>query len=164
MEQQKWTPETLVEKLKENVIGQDRYLKDLCTSVWMHSLNKDAEEKLGYSIDGVKLNMLVLGKSGTGKTFAIQSLAKLLDLNLVIEDSSVFTGAGWKGREVTSIVKDILQSAGEKRVKAEYSIVVLDEIDKMLVDSARTGSFSAWSNFLKMIEGTDVEHTDGQNV
>lgn len=164
MEQQKWTPQTLVEKLKENVIGQDRYLKDLCTSVWMHSLNKDAEERLGHSVDGVKLNMLVLGKSGTGKTFAIQTLAKLLDMNLVMEDSSVFTGAGWKGREVTSIVKDILQSAGEKRVKAEYSIVILDEIDKMLVDSARTGSFSAWSNFLKLIEGTEVEHTDGQNV
>ena len=62
MKQQKWTPETLVEKLKENVIGQDRYLKDLCTSVWMHSLSKDAEERLGHSVDGVKLNMLVLGK------------------------------------------------------------------------------------------------------
>ena len=69
-------------------------------------------------------------------------------MNLVMEDSSVFTGAGWKGREVTSIVKDILESAEEKRVKAEYSIVVSDEIDKMLVDSARTGSFSAWNNFL----------------
>lgn len=164
MKQQKWTPETLVEKLKENVIGQDRYLKDLCTSVWMHSLNRDAEERLGYSVDGVKLNMLVLGKSGTGKTFAIQSLAQLLDLNLVIEDASVFTGAGWKGREVTAIAKDILHSAEEKRLKPEYSIVVLDEIDKMFADSARMGSFSAWSNFLKVIEGTDIEHTDGQNI
>lgn len=54
MKQQKWTPETFVEKLKENVIGQDRYLKDLCTSVWMHSLSKDAEERLGHSVDGVK--------------------------------------------------------------------------------------------------------------
>lgn len=164
MEKEKWTPETLVEKLKENVIGQDRYLKDLCTSVWMHSLSKEAEERSGYALDGVKLNMLVLGKSGTGKTFAIQSLAKLLNLNLVIEDASVFTGAGWKGREVSSIVKDILLSADKEPLKAEYSIVVLDEIDKVFSDSARTGSFSAWNNFLKLIEGTDTEYVDGQTV
>lgn len=118
MENEKWTPETLVEKLKENVVGQDRYLKDLCTSVWMHSLSKVAEERSECALDGVKLNMLVLGKSGTGKTFAIQSLAKLLNLNLVIEDASVFTGAGWKGREVSSIVKDILLSADKEPLKA----------------------------------------------
>lgn len=164
MEEQKWTPESLAEKLKAHVIGQDRYLKDLCTAVWLHNLWKETEERSGHEVEGVKLNMLVLGKSGTGKTFAIQSLAKLLDLNLVIEDASLFTGAGWKGRETTSIVKDIVLSAGAGTLKAQYSIVVLDEMDKLFADSARTGSFSAVSNFLKLIEGTYIEHTEGQTV
>lgn len=160
MENQTWTPKLLVRQLKKSIIGQDRYLKDLCSCVWIHSLKKQAQEQTGYEPDGPKLNLLVIGKSGTGKTLAIQSLAKLLDLNLVIEDASLFTGAGWKGRETVSIAKDLLLSANKNRKKAEYSIVVLDEMDKLFLDTQRTGSFSAVNNFLKLIEGTEIEYVE----
>jgi len=162
-EEQKWTPDKLVQKLKERVIGQDRYLKDLCTSVWSHNLRKEAYEENGYAFPSAKLNLLVLGKSGTGKTETIRSLARLLDLNIVIEDASLFTGAGWKGRETTSIIKDVMLSAGKNKVKANYSIVVLDEIDKLFEESSRTATLSAVNNFLKLMEGAVIEHTEGVN-
>jgi len=162
-EVQKWTPDKLVKKLKERVIGQDRYLKDLCTSVWLHNLRKESYEVSGFGLPSPKLNLLVLGHSGTGKTESIRSLARILDLNLVIEDSSLFTGAGWKGRETTSIIKDVMLSSGKNKVKAQYSIVVLDEIDKIFDEASRAATLSAVNNFLKLIEGAVIEHTEGVN-
>lgn len=160
-EEQAWTPEKLVQKLKERVIGQDRYLKDLCTTVWLHNLRKETYEATGCALQYPKLNLLVLGHSGTGKTETIRSLARILDLNLVIEDASLFTGAGWRGRETTSIIKDVMLSAGKNKVKAKYSIVVLDEMDKVFIEPSRASTFSAVNNFLKLIEGTEIEHTEG---
>lgn len=160
MEKEKWTPQSLMQQLKKNVVGQDRYLKDLCSCLWIHYLRKNADEKAGTLHEGPKLNLLVIGKSGTGKTLAVQSLAKLLNLNLVIEDASLFTGAGWKGRETVSIAKDVLLSADQNRKKAEYSVVVLDEIDKIFIDSESKGNFSAVNNFLKLIEGSEIEYTE----
>jgi len=104
-EVQKWTPERLVQKLKERVIGQDRYLKDLCTSVWLHNLRKESYEVSGFGLPSPKLNLLVLGHSGTGKTESIRSLARILDLNLVIEDSSLFTGAGGRAGKQLRLLK-----------------------------------------------------------
>lgn len=157
------TPEKLVEKLKETIIGQDRYLKDLCTSVWLHSLRRDLFLKTGEHSSSPKLNMLVLGKSGSGKTSTIQAFARELDLCTVIEDASLFTGTGWKGKEVTSIIKDVTSSARD-RTQADHAIVVLDEIDKIFVNNADNPSFPATNNFLKLIEGAHLTHEENQQV
>ena len=123
MERKSWTPEKLVAELQKSIIGQDHYLQDLSTAIWMHSLRKQVYETSGEFIFKPKTNVLVLGKSGTGKTSAIQALAELLDLCVVIEDASTFTGSGWKGRETSSIIRDVITSASDS-VQAEFGIVV----------------------------------------
>ncbi len=68
--------------------------------MWLHHVRKKLYTDTGAAHLPPKLNMFVLGKSGSGKTSTIQALAKLLDLYVVIEDASLFTGAGWRGRDV----------------------------------------------------------------
>lgn len=126
MVQKSWIPEELFSELKKTTIGQDSYLQDLCTTVWMQTMRKDICKSTGELEIQPKLNMLVLGKSGTGKTSSIQALADLLNLCVIVEDASSFTGTGWKGREVSSIVKDVLTLA-DTPLDAEFAIVVLED-------------------------------------
>lgn len=152
------TPKQLVEKLKESIVGQDDYLQDLCTSIWMHCMRKKNVDE-NISTIYPKLNMLVLGKSGTGKTSAIQALAEELQLNMVIEDASLFTGSGWKGRDVGTIIRDVCESAANMW-DAQFSIVVLDEIDKVF-GHHEDRTFSALNNLLKMMEGGEIRYEEG---
>ena len=69
-----WTPEELVKELQKTTIGQKQYLQDLCTTVWMQTMRKDICKSTGELEIQPKLNMLVLGKSDTGKTSSIQAL------------------------------------------------------------------------------------------
>ena len=105
------------------------------------------------------MNLLVMGPSGSGKTSAVQKLAELLEIPLLIEDASHFTGNGWKGRDVSSIVKDILDMESEEPY---YTIVVLDEIDKMVLNTdAGSSGFAAQNNLLRLMEGGTIIHDEG---
>lgn len=154
-----WTPEELVKELQKTTIGQKQYLQDLCTTVWMQTMRKDICKSTGELEIQPKLNMLVLGKSGTGKTSSIQALADLLNLCVIVEDASTFTGTGWKGREVSSIVKDVLTLA-DTPLDAEFAIVVLDEIDKVFANNSDNPTFAATNNLLKFIEGEEVQYEE----
>lgn len=158
-----WTPEELVKELQKTTIGQKQYLQDLCTTVWMQTMRKDICKSTGELEIQPKLNMLVLGKSGTGKTSSIQALANLLNLCVIVEDASTFTGTGWKGREVSSIIKDVLTLA-DTPLDAEFAIVVLDEIDKVFANNADNPTFPATNNFLKFIEGEEVQYEENNKV
>lgn len=155
-----WTPPQLVEELKKLVIGQDEYLEDLCTTIWMQAMKQRIYEETGIRFTDPKLNMLVVGKSGSGKTSTIRALAKLLDLPVVEEDASMFTGTGWRGRDVSSIIQDII-SFEEDPARIDYSIVVLDEIDKIIGCQVADSTFYAINNFLKMMDGTFIRHGEG---
>ena len=149
-----------MEELKQRVIGQDEYLKDLCTTVWLQAMKKRIYEETETFYLNPKLNMLVLGKSGSGKTSTIQALASLLDLPVVVEDATMFTGTGWRGRDVASIIKDVVEVDIDP-IRADYSIVVLDEIDKVFGHHTADSSFYAANNFLKMMEGTFLNYEEG---
>ena len=159
MKIQNWTPQSLAAELRKNIIGQDNYLDDLCLSVWLHSLRIQAGCATGRRIRQPKMNLLVMGPSGSGKTSAVQKLAELLEIPLLIEDASHFTGNGWKGRDVSSIVKDILDMESEEPY---YTIVVLDEIDKMVLNTdAGSSGFAAQNNLLRLMEGGIITHDEG---
>lgn len=159
MKIQNWTPQSLAAELRKNIIGQDNYLDDLCLSVWLHGLRIQAGCATGRRIRQPKMNLLVMGPSGSGKTSAVQKLAELLEIPLLIEDASHFTGNGWKGRDVSSIVKDILDMESEEPY---YTIVVLDEIDKMVLNTdAGSSGFAAQNNLLRLMEGGTIIHDEG---
>lgn len=158
MKIQNWTPQSLAAELRKNIIGQDNYLDDLCLSVWLHSLRIQAGSATGRRIRQPKMNLLVMGPSGSGKTSAVQKLAELLEIPLLIEDASHFTGSGWKGRDVSSIVVDIMEMGSEDPY---YTIVVLDEIDKMFLNTDGSSGFAAQNNLLRLMEGGIITHDEG---
>ena len=158
MKIQNWTPQSLAAELRKNIIGQDNYLDDLCLSVWLHSLRIQAGNATGRRIRQPKMNLLVMGPSGSGKTSAVQKLAELLEIPLLIEDASHFTGSGWKGRDVSSIVVDIMEMGSEDPY---YTIVVLDEIDKMVLNTDGSSGFAAQNNLLRLMEGGIITHDEG---
>lgn len=161
------TPAALEAELKKKIRGQDGYLHDLATCLWLHSQRREHFLRTGQRISKPKYNMLVVGKSGMGKTSAIQAAADLLDIPVVIEDASEFRGAGWKGRQVSEIIRDVKEAATPKKEKSdtleEYAIVVLDEIDKIFGQHTTDSSFSPVSNLLKLIEGTESGYGEGTN-
>lgn len=156
------TARDLVKELQKTVIGQDAWLETLCTSAWMHNLKYKHFLETGEIISQPKLNILCIGKSGTGKTLAVQTLAKLLDLPVVIEDASALRGAGWRGTSVTSIIVHALEAAGEDENKARHSIIVLDEFDKIFCSQVADQSFYPTSNLLTFIGGNIVTHSDNK--
>lgn len=156
------TPETLYKELKKTVIGQDEYLKDICTAAWMHNLRYQHFMITGETIDQPKQNILCLGPSGTGKTLAVQTIGKLLDLPVLIEDASALTGAGWKGNNVSSIVRRAMRTAKDD-AEAVFSIVCLDEIDKVFKSRVSENSFLPLDNLLTFLSGGVITHTENGN-
>lgn len=161
-EENKITPESLFEKLRKTVIGQEQYLKDLCTAAWLHNLRYQHFNRTGEEINRPKQNILCLGPSGTGKTLAVQTIGKLLKLPVLIEDASSLRGAGWKGTNVSSIIARAIASAKDN-ADAAYSIVCLDEIDKVFKSRVSESSFLPLDNLLTFLCGGVVTHTENGN-
>lgn len=153
------TPETLFKELKKTVIGQDRYVKDLCTAAWLHSLRYSHFMRTGEVIGKPKQNLLCLGPSGSGKTLAVQAIGKILDLPVLIQDASALRGAGWKGQNVSSIIARAIDVAKDD-AEAEFSIVCLDEIDKVFRSRVEETAFLPLDNLLTFLCGGVITHTE----
>ena len=100
--------------------------------------------------------MLVIGKSGSGKTLSLKKAAKLINMPIVIEDASQLTGSGWKGKSVTDVLDSLMHECNYDTNIAEFGIVVLDEADKVLNKNSFLESelsFNPTNNLLKVIEG-----------
>lgn len=166
MDNTQLTPALLEQELKKKIIGQDVYLHDLSTCIWLHNERRQYFLRTGKKISRPKYNLFVLGKSGMGKSSAIKAAADILGMTLVVEDASELRGAGWKGKQVSDIVYDIAK-ATLKRNKTleeadEFAIVVLDEIDKVFEPRAKDRTFSPVANLLKFIEGTEISLGEGE--
>lgn len=156
------TAKDLVKKLQKTVIGQDAWLETLCTSAWIHNLKYKHFLDIGKAISQPKLNILCIGKSDSGKTLTIQTLAKLLDLPVVIEDTSALRGAGWRGTNVSSIIVHTLEATGNDDAKARHTVVVLNEFDKIFHFQVSDQSFHPVNNLLTFIGGSVVTHSDNK--
>ena len=159
-------PHKIKEMLDEYVIGQDVAKKVISVAVYNHYkrifLDKDKE---GTRIE--KSNILMIGPTGSGKTYLVKTLAKLLNVPLAIADATSLTEAGYIGDDIESVISKLLLSAGNDVERAECGIVFIDEIDKIAkkknTNTRDVSGESVQQELLKLLEGSKVEVPVGTN-
>ena len=126
------TPSEMKAVLDQYVIGQDHAKRALCVAVYNHykRIGKQAKKKSG-DVELQKSNILMLGPTGSGKTYLAQTLARILNVPFAIADATSVTEAGYVGEDVENILLRLIQAADYDIKKAERGIIYIDEIDKI---------------------------------
>ena len=154
-------PHVIKGNLDEYVMGQERAKKILAVGVYNYKRVLAEEQETDPDVQIEKSNMLLLGPTGSGKTFMVKTLAHLLQVPLAITDATALTEAGYIGDDVESVISKLLANADNDVELAEKGIVYIDEIDKIAKkQNATTRDVSGESvqqALLKLLEGADVE-------
>lgn len=158
-------PHQIKTMLDEYVIGQEYAKKVISVAVYNHY--KRVATDTMESIEIQKSNMLMIGPTGSGKTYLVQTLARLLDVPLAITDATSLTEAGYIGDDIESVVSKLLAAADNDVEKAERGIIFIDEIDKIAkkkeTRSRDVSGESVQQGLLRILEGSDVEVPVGAN-
>lgn len=171
-------PHTIKRMLDEYVIGQEHAKKVISVAVYNHYKRVYAESirktvgKKGQIEDREdirieKSNILMVGPTGSGKTYLVKTLARLLDVPLAIADATSLTEAGYIGDDIESVVSKLLAAAGNDVERAEHGIIFIDEIDKIAkkrqTNMRDVSGESVQQELLKLLEGSNVEVPVGSN-
>ncbi len=142
-------PRELVEFLNQYVVGQNRAKRALAVAVYNHYKRINGSGNPDVEIE--KSNILMIGPTGSGKTYIARSLAKVLGVPFAIADATTLTEAGYVGEDVENVLLKLIKAANDDIKKAERGIVYIDEIDKI----ARSGENRS---ITKDVSGEGVQH------
>ena len=152
-------PHKIKASLDEYVIGQEQAKKIISVAVYNHY--KRVVTNTMDDIEIEKSNILMIGPTGSGKTYLVKTLARLLDVPLAIADATSLTEAGYIGDDIESVVSKLLAAADNDVEKAERGIIFIDEIDKIAkkknTTSRDVSGESVQQGMLKLLEGSEVE-------
>ena len=138
----------------QSIIGQDKQVKQIITAIYR-----------ALYFEQIKANVLIIGKSGTGKTATIQYLAERLRIPYTIEDATKYTKEGYYGADVNDMIFNLLENANMNIKKAEHGIIVIDEIDKKAGEEKNDISGTdVLKSLLKIVEGTMIKIPNPQDV
>ena len=165
-------PHVIKEQLDEYVIGQEQAKKVISVAVYNHykrvfeRTSPDAE-KYDTGVEIEKSNIMMIGPTGSGKTYLVKTLAKLLNVPLAIADATSLTEAGYIGDDIESVISKLLSAADNDVERAEMGIVFIDEIDKIAKKKSTStrdvSGESVQQELLKLLEGASVEVPVGTN-
>lgn len=160
-------PHRIKAALDEYVIGQDYAKKVISVAVYNHYKRVRTSTNSKSEIEIEKSNMMMIGPTGSGKTYLVKTLSKLLDVPLAIADATALTEAGYIGDDVESVLSKLLAAADNDVEKAQKGIVFIDEIDKIAkkqnTNQRDVSGESVQQGLLKILEGAEVEVPIGAN-
>ena len=141
------------------MVGQEYAKKVMSVAVYNHYKRVATDTMDDIEIE--KSNMLMIGPTGSGKTYLVKTLARLLDVPLAITDATSLTEAGYIGDDIESVVSKLLAAADNDVERAEHGIIFIDEIDKIAkkknTNQRDVSGESVQQGMLKLLEGAEVE-------
>lgn len=135
------------------IVGQDKPVRRIITAIYR-----------SIYLNSIKTNLLIIGKSGTGKTETLKQIAQRLKIPYTIEDATKYTKEGYYGYDVADMIENLVEAANFDIEKAQHGMLIIDEIDKKTgKDSSDISGVEVLKSLLKIVEGTKFTMFDGDS-